>query len=107
MSDPVLDALWKKVLADFDDGRAHAAFIEHCRATNRLLEAAVRYRGMAGDHARGPQAERHLAAIAALAMASLETTRTPERHDFVVLAVRLLLIVLFVAGTAALLFSLR
>jgi hypothetical protein len=56
MSDPVLDTLWKKVLADFDDGAAHAAFIEHCRATNQLLEAAVRYRGMAGDHARGPQA---------------------------------------------------
>ncbi len=106
MTDPVLDALWKKVTADFDDDRAHLAFIEHCQNTQQLLEAAVRYRGMAGDHARGAQAERRLASIAALALAGLETTRMPERPGITV-AVRLLLIVLFLGGSIALLFALR
>jgi hypothetical protein len=106
MTDPVLDALWKKALDDFDDESAHAAFIDHCQATRQLLEAAVRYRGMAGDHARGKIAERRLAAIAALALADLETERTPERRG-ITLAVRLVLIVLFLAGSVALLLALR
>jgi len=106
MSDPIFEALWKKVLDDFDDDAAHVAFIEHCRVTGTLLEAAVRYRGMAGDHARGPQAEKRLGSIAALAVAGLETARTPERHG-AALAVRLALIVLFLAGTAALLLALK
>ena len=106
MHDPILEALWKRVLDDFENGAAHAAFIEHCQTTNQLLEAAVRYRGMAGDHARGAHAGRKLASIAALAMASLETTRMPERQSMT-LAVRLALIALFVAGTAALLLTLR
>ncbi|HEX3595648.1 MAG TPA: hypothetical protein VHU80_11110 [Polyangiaceae bacterium] len=106
MNDPILEVLWKKVLDDFDDEPAHAAFIEHCQTTRQLLEAAVRYRGMAGDHARGAQAERRLASIAALALAGLETTRTPERQGFG-LAVRLVLIVLFLGGSFALLFALR
>ena len=106
MTDPVLEALWKKALDHFDDESAHAAFIDHCQATRQLLEAAVRYRGMAGDHARGKIAERRLAAISALALADLETARTPERRG-VALVVRLVLIVLFLGGSVALLFALR
>jgi hypothetical protein len=102
MIDPVLEALWKKVLDDFDNDRAHGAFIEHCQTTGQLLEAAVRYRGMAGDHLRGPIAEKRLAGIAVLALAGLESERTPERPGLTVL-VRLLLIFLFVAGTVVLL----
>jgi hypothetical protein len=106
MSDPILEALWKKTLDDFDDEAAHTAFIDHCRVTRQLLEAAIRYRGMAGDHARGRIAGRRLAAIATLALADLETERTPERQG-ITLAVRLLLIVFFLAGSVALLFALR
>ncbi len=106
MNDAVLEALWKKVLDDFEDDAAHARFIEHCRSTNQLLEAAVRYRGMKGDHARGRQADKRLGAIATLAIASLETTRTPERNH-VALAVRLFVILLFLVGSGALLFALR
>ncbi|HEX4338569.1 MAG TPA: hypothetical protein VH062_21840 [Polyangiaceae bacterium] len=106
MSDPVLEVLWKKVLDDFDDDRSHERFIEHCQATRQLLEAAVRYRGMAGDHARGAQAERRLSSVAALALAGLETTREPERH-WATFAVRVFLILLFLGGSIALLFSLR
>jgi len=106
MTDPVLEVLWKRVLDHFDDESAHAAFIDHCQATRQLLEAAVRYRGMAGDHARGKIAERRLAAISALALADLETARTPERRGLA-LVIRLVLIVLFLGGSVALLFALR
>src|SRR5262245_42276535 len=106
MSDPVLEALWKKVVEDFSDDAAHAAFIEHCRVTQQLLEAAVRYRGMAGDHARGPVAQKRLQAIAILAVAGLEAERSaPRPRTSNALAV--LLIIVFLAGSAALLMTLR
>lgn len=79
MTDPVLEALWKRVLDGWDDDETHAAFTEHCRRTGQLLEAAVRYRGMAGDHARGAVADRHLRGVAILAMAALEQTRSERR----------------------------
>jgi hypothetical protein len=106
MTDPVLEALWKKVLDDFSSDAAHGAFLEHCQATRQLFEAAVRYRGMAGDHARGAMAERRLAGIAVLALAELETARTPPRTGLTT-AVRVALIVLFLVGSGALLLALR
>lgn len=105
MSDPVLEALWKKVVVNWDDDTTHGAFLEHCRTTGQLLEAAVRYRGMAGDHARGPSAEKRLRAIGALAMASLETERAPRNESSVDWA-RILLILLFLAGSLGLLSTL-
>jgi hypothetical protein len=77
MSDAPLELLWKHVLDHWDDAAAHRAFLEHCRERNELVEAAVRYRGMKGDHARGPEAERQLTAIAALALLRLESSRSP------------------------------
>ena len=101
MTDPALEALWKRVVDDWDNDAAHGAFLEHCQTTDQLLEAAVRYRGMAGDRVRGPSAQKRLGAVATLSIARLETMRTPEprvRAD----VGRLLLIVFFVAGTIAL-----
>jgi hypothetical protein len=106
MTDPILEALWKRVLDDFGNESAHGAFIEHCRATRQLLEAAVRYRGMAGDHARGATAEKRLTGIAVLALAELETARTPPRSHLTT-AVRVALILLFLVGSGALLLVLR
>jgi hypothetical protein len=80
MSDPALELLWKHVLGQWDDTASHRAFLEHCREHKQLVEAAVRYRGMKGDHARGPKAEQQLTAIAALALAQLESSRTPDRR---------------------------
>jgi hypothetical protein len=101
MIDPVLDALWKKALDDWESDAAHGAFMEHCQATGQLLEAAVRYRGMAGDHMRGASAEKRLKGIALLAIARLESERTPEPKGGSN-AARLVLIVFFIAATAAL-----
>ena len=102
MSDAALETLWKHVLDHWDDEAAHRAFLEQCRVSDRLVEAAVRYRGMKGDHARGALAEKKLTVIAALALTRLETERSPARPKQKSFA-SYLLIALFVAGTAGLL----
>lgn len=97
-----LEALWKNVLDHWDEDKAHSAFLEHCREHGTLAEAAARYRGMSGDRDRGPEAEKQLKAILVMALAALETSRTPEavvqRR-----AGSLVLIVLFVGATVGLL----
>jgi hypothetical protein len=102
MADSALETLWKHALDHWDSEAAHRAFLEHCQKTEQLVEAAVRYRGMKGDHARGPVAERKLTAITALAFAQLESARTPERPKRS-RAMSFVLIVLFIAGTLGLL----
>jgi hypothetical protein len=102
VSDAALETLWKHVLEHWDDDAAHRAFLEQCRVSDRLVEAAVRYRGMRGDHLRGPVAEKKLTAIAALALTRLEAERSAPRakpSSFV----GYVLIALFLAGTAGLL----
>ena len=76
MLDAALEALWKQVVDNWDDDKPHAAFLEHCRQTNQLAEAAARYRGMTGDRARGTAAQKRLDGVAILALAALESTRT-------------------------------
>jgi hypothetical protein len=101
MNDPVLEALWKRVVDGWEDDAAHGMFLEHCQSTDRLLEAAVRYRGMTGDRERGPSAEKRLKGVAILAMASLEASRTSPgeaRKN----AGRWTLIVVFTAASIAL-----
>jgi hypothetical protein len=102
MADPELLALWKKVVDRWEDEQAHAAFLEHCRATDQLVEAAVRYRGMAGDRDRSEAAQRRLQGVTALALAELEASRTPARQ-LNWQAGRLVLVVLFTAASVALL----
>jgi len=102
MADSALETLWKNALDHWDNDAAHRAFLEHCQKHDQLVEAAVRYRGMKGDHARGALAEKKLQAITALALARLESVRTPDRRKqgrFL----GLLLVALFVAGTIGLL----
>ncbi len=102
MSDSALEILWKHTVEQWEAEAAHRAFLEHCRQQDCLVEAAVRYRGMKGDHARGPIATLKLNAITALALARLESARTPDRRK----SGRMLgyvLVALFVAGTVGLL----
>lgn len=101
MMDPNLELLWKRVLDDWENEAAHGAFLDHCQATDQLLEAAVRYRGMAGDRDRGEAAQKRLSGVALLAMAKLESTRTSPRQANSN-AARLLVAVLFLAGSVAL-----
>jgi hypothetical protein len=102
VNDAALETLWKHVTSHWEDEAAHRAFLEHCRVNDRLVEAAVRYRGMKGDHARGPLAEKKLTAIAALALTRLEAERSPPQSKRSS-ALAYVLIALFIAGTAGLL----
>jgi hypothetical protein len=101
LSDPAVEALWKNVLDHWDEEKAHLAFLETCRERGKLAEAATRYRGMAADRDRSEEAEKRLKSILAIAMAQLETSRSPEAvvkrraSSFAVL-------VLLIAGTIAL-----
>lgn len=83
MSDPVLEALWKKALDEWDEDAAHGAFLQHCQTTQQLPEAAARYKGMAGDRERGEAATRRLGGVALLAMAALEhqPREDPKRYS--------------------------
>ena len=80
MGDAGFEALWKNVLDRWDDERTHAAFLEFCRTTDQLAEAAARYRGMKGDRERSEVAEKRLTGIAIVALAKLEATRSPARR---------------------------
>ena len=99
MSDPALEALWKQVLDDWADEARHGAFLEYCRATDQLLEAAVRYRGMSGDRSRGVRAEKALSAVAVLAVAKLDQHRSPPPRKS---AARWILVAFFLVATFAL-----
>lgn len=96
--DPALEALWKNVLDHWDNDAAHHAFLDHCQRHDALDEAAVRYRGMKGDHERGPGAEKRLGAVLMLAMSKLEVTRAEPKAASSVL--KLLLITFFLLGSA-------
>jgi hypothetical protein len=101
-ADVALDTLWKHALDHWEDEAAHRAFLEYCREHDRLAEAAVRYRGMKGDHQRGELAQKKLTAITALALARLESARSPDRRK----SSRVLgyvLVAFFIAATIGLL----
>ncbi len=72
------DLLWRHVLDRWSDDAAHHAFLEICQSERRLADAAARYRGMAGDHARSAVAQKQLQQILILALSEMESRpRTP------------------------------
>jgi len=97
-TDPTLEALWKNVLDRWETDAAHHAFLNHCQASEALDEAAMRYRGMKGDHERGPSADKRLSAVLMLAMSKLEVTRGRAESTSSALS-KALLISFFVAGS--------
>ncbi|MFT3767663.1 MAG: hypothetical protein QM820_19585 [Minicystis sp.] len=83
MSDPRLDELWHEVLNAWNDDAAHAAFLDHCRATKQLGAGAARYReelrkasAYREDQTRVETAQKRLNAIAMLAMLDLDASKT-------------------------------
>ena len=79
MVDAAFEALWKSVLDHWEDERAHGSFLQYCQSSEKLPEAAARYRGMKGDRDRSAVAERRLAGIAIVALAQLHATRSQAR----------------------------
>jgi hypothetical protein len=106
LSDAVLEALWKRVLQNWESDDAHAHFLEHCRMHSALAQAAARYRGMSGDRERGPVARQKLEGVAALALASLESARSSQPKG-TSRALGLLLVLVFVVASGFLLAYMR
>lgn len=81
----IIDALWTKVTEDFAASKPHQAFLEHCRQSDQLPEAARRYRQHKeqlddDDEVGRAEADKRLSAIALLAMAQLDANRsTPQK----------------------------
>lgn len=87
MSDDPIESAWAKVLAEWEDERAHKAFVLLASSTGRLGEAGRRYREVqASDPARAEVAKRETDRILALAMQNLATLKTePPRSSKAVL----------------------
>ena len=85
-----IEELWAGVLDRWTDDSAHTAFIEYCRSTERLGDAAARYRKEADNPSpeyRSPGrteiAKKRLFALTTLAMVELDGRRTtmgPVHH---------------------------
>ena len=75
--DPVLDALWKRVLEAWDDDKTHAALIEHALRAQALPDVAGKYRALADDPEKGPVAKKKLDAIVVAATQMLMSMKTP------------------------------
>ena len=81
-----VEELWAAVLDRWTDEKAHGAFLEYCRRTENLAEAAKRYRIEAGlvsgsayrDAGHAELAKKKLAAITVIALADLEAKRTDK-----------------------------
>jgi hypothetical protein len=75
--DPVLEALWERVSAAWDDEKPHAALLDHALRTQALPELAGRYRSLIDDPERGPTAKKKLDLIVLTATQSLLAMKTP------------------------------
>jgi hypothetical protein len=76
--DPVLDALWDRVLSAWDDDKTHAALLSHALRAQALPEVAARYRALADDPDRGLRAKKKLDAVVIAATESLWSMKTPK-----------------------------
>ena len=77
-NDPILDALWARVLEAWDDDKVHAALLEHAIRAQALPDVAGRYRSLADDPDKGPRAKKKLDAIVLAATQMLMSMKTPK-----------------------------
>lgn len=76
-SDPVLDALWKRVTDAWDDDRTHAAALDHALRAQQLPQLSGLYRALVDDPDKGPSAKKRLDAIVVAATQMLLSMKTP------------------------------
>ena len=77
-TDPVLEALWKRVMEAWDDEKPHAALLEHAMREQQLPEVAGRYRALVDDPDRGALAKKKLDGIVLAATQMLMAMKTPQ-----------------------------
>lgn len=71
-----LDALWQRVLEDWDNASAHEALVQLAYDTEQLGRVAGFYKSQIEDEARGEIARKKLGAVAMLAMQLMESSKT-------------------------------
>lgn len=76
--DPLLDALWEKTLAEWNDEKRHAALLEHALREKILPELAGRYKALRDDPERGEIAQQRIDAILTAATQMLFAMKTPK-----------------------------
>ncbi len=105
VDEAVAKALWRKVTDDLDSDDAHLALVDHFRGRGDLGKAAKLYRehqetlAADGDDEAKAQIDKRLGAIAILAVAQLDVTRSEAKPPS--LAVNLLMVVLGLICLAA------
>jgi hypothetical protein len=76
--DAVLDALWERALAAWEDDKVHNALLDHALRAERLPDLAGRYRAVSEDPERGVRAKKRIDAIVLAATQSLMAMKTPK-----------------------------
>ena len=76
--DPVLEALWKRVLEAWDDDATHTALLGHAMRSQGLPEIAGRYRALLDDPDRGAAAKKRLDGVVIAATEMLMSMKTPR-----------------------------
>ncbi|MGH7279910.1 MAG: hypothetical protein ACRELY_00165 [Polyangiaceae bacterium] len=61
--DDVVEVLWKKALASWDDDKVHGALIEYAVRTENLPNVAGKYRALKDDPEKSARARKQLDAI--------------------------------------------
>lgn len=75
-----VDSAWQRVLAEWDDEKAHKTFLMLCASTDRLAEAGRRYREVRErDADRAEVASAQIDRVLGLAMQSLSALKTEPR----------------------------
>jgi hypothetical protein len=78
LNDPVLEALWKRVLEGWGDERTHAALLEYALRSQTLPEIAGRYRALADDPDMGEVAKKRIDGVIVAATQMLVSMKTPR-----------------------------
>lgn len=113
--DPSYGLLWASVEEAWDDDKRHTAFIAYCQERGNLAEAAKRYRPVAeaeaplddaGAEARREVAKKRLAAITALAFATLDSEKTKVDTAGSQRAIRIVAFLMLLAAVVGLVYGL-
>jgi hypothetical protein len=77
-NDPVLDALWTRVMEAWDDDATHTALLAHAVRIQGLPEIAGRYRALVDNPDKGPAARKRLDGVVIAATEMLMSMKTPR-----------------------------
>lgn len=77
--DVVFDALWKRVVENWDDDKPHQAILKFAIDTERMPDLAGRYRKLRDDPDRAARAQKKIDGIVIAATQMLMSMKTPPR----------------------------